>query len=745
MAIYHCRLRTFSRSHGHSAVAAAAYRAGEILRDERTNQIHRYEKRSGVLSAFILAPNSAPKKFQDRACLWNAAEHAENRKNSRVAREVILALPHELSEEQRTALTTDVASWLIERYRVAVDVAIHSPVKGDGHDPRNHHAHLLFTTRELTKDGLGSKTRVLDDKVTGPEEVEVIREVWEALANDALKKAGFSDIQIDRRTLEDQGIDRIPQTHVGQHAWQASKEESEDQGEGEEESSGEKSASSSSSGGGASVPFKEDSESEEEQGGASDDGGAALKIQSKPKLDDDGRIINYPAIDRKQTRSKFVAEIKQLNERRAAFDEKPLKEQIKDLDTMMERLDGRVKHLEELQHKTSLPQRLIVSVKDAARTAARLFTARKVARSEIRLSAKENTVRKERQQKRYGRSYRRGLHAQIREMKSNIQTLERKQIEYKNYRVFVTKLEKEIADHTPSIANRGKEARSFDQASKKPVKTSTRESKLKLHLKASVMRENLPLTYQRAQAPQERRFDLRPVERLTPLAKQSFKQPKLEIEAPKQTVIDKPNVQPQKTVSKLATNAPPQKLKVPNVKLSSNIRIKEYYMKNYPPPVKEAVYRKVLKTHIPAIQKEMEKRGPYSVPTGIEIKLARSVGMKTLKGVNIDKPPPKNVKTRDAVQDLKTRSEELRESIPSKYRAQSGKESDYLNETPKPEASSLKKHHAEKAQTKRPSKMTGAFNQDLKQQGGKRGIDVDKGKIEKGSDIERIDPESDLE
>lgn len=74
MAIYHCSLRIFSRSKGDSAVAAAAYRAGARLRDERTGTIHRYEKRKGVKAAFILAPHGVPEKFLTRAFLWNAAE-----------------------------------------------------------------------------------------------------------------------------------------------------------------------------------------------------------------------------------------------------------------------------------------------------------------------------------------------------------------------------------------------------------------------------------------------------------------------------------------------------------------------------------------------------------------------------------------------------------------------------------------------------------------------------------------------
>jgi hypothetical protein len=73
-------------------------------------------------------PQSAPEEYAERRTLWNAAESAETRKNSRVAREVILALPHELSEEQRLTLTRDMALYLVSKYGVAVDMAIHAPM-----------------------------------------------------------------------------------------------------------------------------------------------------------------------------------------------------------------------------------------------------------------------------------------------------------------------------------------------------------------------------------------------------------------------------------------------------------------------------------------------------------------------------------------------------------------------------------------------------------------------------------------
>ena len=206
MAIYHCSLKVFSRSEDACAIAKAAYRSGSNITNERTGYTHRYANKCGIRETFLLYPASAEDFFlsdnpnTQRAVLWNAAEKSETRKNSRVARELVLALPHELSLAAQAQLTRDMAAWLIETYRVAVDCAIHDPVNGD--DARNVHAHLMFTTREVTAAGMGKKTRILDDKTSGPAQTEVIREVWETLANDALKSEGFEDIQIDRRSYD---------------------------------------------------------------------------------------------------------------------------------------------------------------------------------------------------------------------------------------------------------------------------------------------------------------------------------------------------------------------------------------------------------------------------------------------------------------------------------------------------------------------------------------------------------------
>ncbi len=97
MAIFHLSVKTISRSAGRSATAAAAYRVGVEITDERTGEIHDYRRKGGVESAAVILPDNAPEWARDRAQLWNAAEQAEKRKNSTVAREFVIARPAELS------------------------------------------------------------------------------------------------------------------------------------------------------------------------------------------------------------------------------------------------------------------------------------------------------------------------------------------------------------------------------------------------------------------------------------------------------------------------------------------------------------------------------------------------------------------------------------------------------------------------------------------------------------------------
>ena len=162
MAIYHLTTKPVSRAAGRSATAAAAYRSGELVHDLTTDQVFDYTRKRGVEHSEIVLPTAAARAdinwARDRQALWNAAESAEKRNDSRVAREYEVALPHELKPSQRVELVRAFAADLANRYGVAVDFSIHAPHRHG--DERNHHAHILTTTRELTATGLGAKTSI---------------------------------------------------------------------------------------------------------------------------------------------------------------------------------------------------------------------------------------------------------------------------------------------------------------------------------------------------------------------------------------------------------------------------------------------------------------------------------------------------------------------------------------------------------------------------------------------------------
>jgi len=207
MAIYHCSVKTVSRSAGRSAPGAAAYRAGVCLEDARTGEVYDYRRKQGVEHTELVFPLGVN---MERSDLWNEAEQAENRKNSTVAREYEVALPEELTPEKRLELVRAFAQHLVERYGVVADLAVHAP--GKGGDLRNHHAHILTTTRQVTAEGFGAKTRVLDDKKT--KEIENIRSEWAIMTNRALEKGGH-EARVDHRSLEAQGVQRDPTQHLG--------------------------------------------------------------------------------------------------------------------------------------------------------------------------------------------------------------------------------------------------------------------------------------------------------------------------------------------------------------------------------------------------------------------------------------------------------------------------------------------------------------------------------------------------
>lgn len=234
MAIYHLSAKPISRGAGRSATGAAAYRAGDRIRDERTGLEFDYTHKSGVLHAELILPGGGS---AERAAFWNALELHHKRQDAVLAREVEIALPAELAPEQRRELAVDFARELADRYGVAADVALHAPRPigdaelernpGQHHetDPElgrhngNWHAHILLSACHVTPEGeLGRKAVELDPihcqrhRIANLAERERAR--WADLANRALEQAGHAP-RLDHRSHAERGFAHEPAQHLG--------------------------------------------------------------------------------------------------------------------------------------------------------------------------------------------------------------------------------------------------------------------------------------------------------------------------------------------------------------------------------------------------------------------------------------------------------------------------------------------------------------------------------------------------
>ena len=147
MAIYHLEAKVVSRGAGRSAVAASAYLSCSRLYNDYDGIQHDYTKKQGLVWQQIFLPEYASQEWQDREKLWNAVEEVETAKDSRLAREFVVALPIELSREQQIELLQDFIREQFVADGMCADAAIHDT---DGHNP---HAHILLTVRPLDEQG----------------------------------------------------------------------------------------------------------------------------------------------------------------------------------------------------------------------------------------------------------------------------------------------------------------------------------------------------------------------------------------------------------------------------------------------------------------------------------------------------------------------------------------------------------------------------------------------------------------
>lgn len=222
MAIYHLHAQMISRADGRSAVACAAYRSGQAIEDKRTGQTFDYTRKQTVEESFIMAPENAPEWARDRASLWNEVEAKEKRKDAQLARELDVALPEEMNADQRRELLKDFVQRQFVKEGMIADVSIHdAPALGD---KRNHHAHIMLTTRTLTEDGFGNKNREWNER----DFMQGVREQWAEITNQHLERAGRSE-RIDHRTLEAQRTEAMEKGDY-QKAVELSREPQEHQG-----------------------------------------------------------------------------------------------------------------------------------------------------------------------------------------------------------------------------------------------------------------------------------------------------------------------------------------------------------------------------------------------------------------------------------------------------------------------------------------------------------------------------------
>ena len=262
MAIFHLSIQVISRGKGRSAVAAAAYRAGEKITNEYDNYTHDYTKKTGIIDTQIFLPDHAPAEYSDRATLWNAVEKIEGNSNAQLAREIEFSLPVELSMEQNIALAHEYVKKHFVAHGMIADVSIHD--KGDS----NPHAHVMLTMRPLEQDGTwgaksrkeyilgdnGERIRLPSKKSKNGNEIlgewksrkvytvdwndktkaEDWRKGWADMLNRHLEKCGHAEKivhtpdgeqqivsnKVDHRSYERQGNGLIPTIHLGVAAHQ---------------------------------------------------------------------------------------------------------------------------------------------------------------------------------------------------------------------------------------------------------------------------------------------------------------------------------------------------------------------------------------------------------------------------------------------------------------------------------------------------------------------------------------------
>ena len=220
MDFCHLSIQIISRGRGKSAVAAAAYRAGETITNEYDGVTHDYTRKGGIVHTEIILPNHAPAEYTDRTVLWNAVEKSERYCTAQLSREIEIALPVKLTTEQNISLVRGYVQDTFVNAGMCADVCLHN--KDDG----NPHVHIMLTMRPIEQDGKwGQKSRTINGRKVNTvdwhdrDKAEQWRAAWADYCNAALVVNGFEPT-VDHRSYARQGKEQIPTVHLGPAASQ---------------------------------------------------------------------------------------------------------------------------------------------------------------------------------------------------------------------------------------------------------------------------------------------------------------------------------------------------------------------------------------------------------------------------------------------------------------------------------------------------------------------------------------------
>lgn len=194
MAIFHLEFKIVKRSEGMSSCRKAAYHARCKITDDRTGNTYDFSHRTDLSHHQILAPVSAPSHIiESSTTLWNEVERVERQKDGQTARYFDVAIPCEISNEEKIKLVVEYCQKNFVDKGMIADIAFHDL------DGKNPHAHVMLTLKPITADGFGKKERSWNDK----KNVVLWREAWSTLTNRYLEAAG-TEQRIDHRSIDTQ-------------------------------------------------------------------------------------------------------------------------------------------------------------------------------------------------------------------------------------------------------------------------------------------------------------------------------------------------------------------------------------------------------------------------------------------------------------------------------------------------------------------------------------------------------------